>query len=106
METSQLNDAQREYEAGLEDSQQTIAPTDYELADQIEPSEWLLDFAEYLMGDSDASLLMLLAHIKVALSYQAEDNDAGLHLADQQLGALVRRHFTDYLRKNKGADHA
>jgi len=105
MENSQINEAQNEYEAGLEDSQPTTMPSDYELADRIMPSEWRLDFAEYLMGDSDASLMTLLAYIKVALSYEFEGDD-GQILADQKLGALVRRRFTDYLRKTKGADHA
>jgi len=65
MENSQINEAQREYEAGLEGSQPTTAPTDYELADKIEPHEWLHDFAEYLMGKNDGELLTLLAYIKV-----------------------------------------
>jgi len=103
MENSQINEAQREYEAGLEDSQPTTMPSDYELADQIMPSELRLDFAEYLMGNSEGDLLTLLAYIKVALSYEGESPDA-IDLADKQLGALVRRHFTDYLRKTKGAE--
>jgi hypothetical protein len=102
MENSQINEEQREYESTLADSQPATMPSDYELADRVMPSEWRLDFAEYLMGDSDASLMTLLAYIKVALSCEGQSPDA-IDLADQQLGALVRRHFTDYLRKTKGA---
>jgi len=101
MENSQINDATDEYEAGMEDSQPATMPSDYELARKIVPSEWRSDFAEYLMGDSDASLMTLLAQIRVSLSCEGKSPDA-IELADQLLGALVRRHFTDYLRKTKG----
>jgi len=101
MENSQINEAQDEYEAGLEDSQPTTMPSDYELADRISPSEWRHDFADYLMGDTDGELFSLLTYIRIALSYESK-GDAGLHLADQELGVLVRRRFTKFLRKTKG----
>ena len=104
MENAQINEAQREYESTLADSQPATMPSDYELAERITADEWLHDFAEYLMGETDGELFSLLAYIRVALSCETE-GDAGQHLADMQLGALVRRHFTDYLRKTKGADH-
>jgi len=100
MENSQSNKAQREYEAGLEDSQPATAPTDYELAQQITPSEWRMDFAEYLMGKDNIELAGLLGYIRAALFMPESDFSS---VGDRMIGECIRRHFTDYLRKTKGA---
>jgi len=100
MENSQINDATDEYEAGLEDSQPTTAPTDYELAQQITPSEWRRDFAEYLMGKDTLELARLLGYIRAAL-FMPECDSIGV--CDRMVGACIRRHFVYYLRKTKGA---
>jgi len=106
MENSQINEAQNEYDAGLEDGQPTTGPTDYELAQQIESEEWVMDFGDYLAGKDPSQTLALLTYIRCAIKYSTSDSfgvDEMQDTSDALLGQLVRRHFTDYLRKTKGA---
>jgi len=105
MENSQINEAQNEYEAGLEDSQPTTAPNDYELAQQIGSEEWVMDFGDYLAGDNPGQTLALLVHIRTAIRFCTSESygvDEMQDTADALLGQLVRRHFICHLRKTKG----
>jgi len=106
MENSQINEAQNKYEAGLEDSQPATAPTDYELAQMIHPSEWDQDCAEYIIGETAGERMLLLVRLRRALKaseVNVDDTNALQEISDADVGRLVRCYFTDYLRKTKGA---
>jgi len=105
MENSQINDAQNEYEAGLEDSQPATMPSDYELAQMVESEKWIADFGDYLAGNNPGQTLMLLTYIRTAIKFFTSETygvDEMQDTSDALLGQLVRRHFTEYLRKTKG----